>query len=884
MQHETGIVYSLKQLGERFVAFAKTSSSSVQAWEQVDDRIDTFYGATLKIPLHNSDDVFATENYYFIGDESLIRYAGTSDIDIPTYLQAKYPNDNITIDTSRVTLESVYNYVNGLSLHRHGVLIFNGVENAIVNGQSIQQIITNVEIISNRCLELGLIPILYLTPNSNVYSSSSYIALYEAFINNGYIGDKKSIVCVGDGLTAGLPDSWVSTAQNEMTSYHFINRADVGYTMSNVVNNFQQDVIDLSPDVCFFLIGLHDLATNAMASVDSNIASLDAMVTSCIDHNILPVIGLYRPTLRYIRGANPSQPELDVLEAFNSYLEKCIELAERKGIKTIDVFYALRGGYGNIDSAYLSNDTIHFSTLGASVIGRFMVKELKNVFLYGMLGRKRSASVFNTYDIFCKALNKNKLSVSDISSFLSLNGKSYNTQGLSYIVEEVKKSNFSIHSSGVNFYVSFQYNKINKDSTYDNWFHSKDGYLVEKFNQEDAEVRKEGSVSYVSKYGGLNPFKNSGQILAIGLHTLFDKNLWMCEQGGITCAEEALNQKETDGLLPVRRIVVPPEGEPYESLIQPPPFPGRGCPWFAFSDDDEENYKIKALGIKYWFTKNNYDATIVYCTSEQIGEPVFQSLSFGKLNAVNEMSYKFPLYIAGGTTALVQDVYVYTPVTGDLPRPAYGNSYDLSLKNVSLSSCGILRPCKFNGATGSNFRVLSPEGIWRNIFGCSQASAGHQYYSCGVIYDWMTVLQPPNYDIGLTEHSAIPMMNDGRDAVDFRVPISFEKANSGSFLGRVTVVFNMDIDHNEDGIQGYVPNVYCICRRDTPVGEIRIDGRLFLSVPNNYESKKEYYPVNVGLAINSGWTPEEILAREEEDPIKTRIYDRILIPLEGEVI
>ena len=124
-------------------------------------------------------------------------------------------------------------------------------------------------------------------------------------------------------------------------------------------------------------------------------------------------------------------------------------------------------------------------------------------------------------------------------------------------------------------------------------------------------------------------------------------------------------------------------------------------------------------------------------------------------------------------------------------------------------------------------------------------------------------------------------MTDSSDAVDYRVSLGYEEPDkSSAFMGRIIVSFNMSIDHHENGIQGYIPNVYYICRRDMPVGEVEIDGRLFLSAPNNYESKRTYYPVTVGI-VNTGWTSEELLERYEVDNIKTRIYDRILIPLEA---
>ena len=58
MMYETGNVTSLKDLAEAFLTFAQKSNTTTQAWELVDNRLDSFYGATLKIP--KGDD----EGYY----------------------------------------------------------------------------------------------------------------------------------------------------------------------------------------------------------------------------------------------------------------------------------------------------------------------------------------------------------------------------------------------------------------------------------------------------------------------------------------------------------------------------------------------------------------------------------------------------------------------------------------------------------------------------------------------------------------------------------------------------------------------------------------------------------------------------------------------------
>ena len=51
MLTETGGVLSLRELMQKFMDFAQRSDATTQSWELLDNRYDTFYGATFKIPM-----------------------------------------------------------------------------------------------------------------------------------------------------------------------------------------------------------------------------------------------------------------------------------------------------------------------------------------------------------------------------------------------------------------------------------------------------------------------------------------------------------------------------------------------------------------------------------------------------------------------------------------------------------------------------------------------------------------------------------------------------------------------------------------------------------------------------------------------------------------
>ena len=65
MIQESGVVGSLKELGEKFLEFAQKSGTDVQAWEIIDNRLSSFYGATLKVKIPNKT-VDGKDPYFYI--------------------------------------------------------------------------------------------------------------------------------------------------------------------------------------------------------------------------------------------------------------------------------------------------------------------------------------------------------------------------------------------------------------------------------------------------------------------------------------------------------------------------------------------------------------------------------------------------------------------------------------------------------------------------------------------------------------------------------------------------------------------------------------------------------------------------------------------------
>lgn len=418
------------------------------------------------------------------------------------------------------------------------------------------------------------------------------------------------------------------------------------------------------------------------------------------------------------------------------------------------------------------------------------------------------------------------------------------------------------------FYITLQHTNVTP-TTYSEFLNQPYHYNSEMYNRS--------YISSAGPTGGTNPFKNNGALLAVGLHTDFDDELWMCEQSHITCDEETRTQINHSNL--VSNLVSPSRGSYSTNAYVN--FPGTGCPWFTISEKNISDYSVATHGIDYWFTRDEYSATITICIVG-LGTkiPRWQSMSFGLLECINDESFMFPLYVAGGSQGISQELFV-TGLTGSYLSPYTGNMYDLSMDNISLANSYLLAPTKFNGSEISNFRVLTPEGIWRNIFAYKQDSKLIPVPICdGPTREWgYPLLAPVTYTEG---HSTTAFCSDNSHMVDtYRVKSGFDRNVSSSPICNISVVLNKNIDHNETGIQGTLTQSYYTWTRTLPCGEVTIKDKKWLSVPNGWEGRKKYYASYIGLV--SHWENETLLEDAETDRVESSdnifVYN-LLIPLE----
>lgn len=399
------------------------------------------------------------------------------------------------------------------------------------------------------------------------------------------------------------------------------------------------------------------------------------------------------------------------------------------------------------------------------------------------------------------------------------------------------------------------------------------------------------------KYGSTdhpNVFRNSGEFIAISPHTLYDENLWMCEQGGNSCEDITVGNEKpsTLNLMPflVNRYNRHDSGSSGSTFV-PYLFPGSGTPWLTMSNQNKTDFEVSIYGIKYWFVKTDYVGIITYQVFGGEKKPHYQSIAFGMMDGVSEESYMFPLFVAGGNVGIVNDVFIFYYINARCPSYVAGNVYDLDLENIALSNSNLLHPTFFNGATVTNFKVLSPQGAWKYITAHTQAVSIVPYYFCNCgdpcsVYEWGTAINPPvSDDTGLNWHTLFPNMGcTTRNKIDtYTVNERLVPYKYSSPLQKVITCLNTKLAYGENGIIGIIPNVYSSWYRTLPDGEVTIGGHRYLSVPNGWEERLYHYPYHVGEIVNNEWQQSVIRPRYDNrnnNLMNYQFTDKLLIPLE----
>lgn len=398
------------------------------------------------------------------------------------------------------------------------------------------------------------------------------------------------------------------------------------------------------------------------------------------------------------------------------------------------------------------------------------------------------------------------------------------------------------------YYVSFEYRTITS-SSYREFLYNFQDYQSEEFDKTEngyydhnRQMMVERKIA--SKNDAKNPFRVSGEFCAIGLHTSYDHKLWMCEQGGITCKKEADAQIEDLDMLQFYQFWEGAPQKPRDIVV----YPGTGCPWMTIADVDISQYGVSESNpINYYFTKDNMGSTITVrvCDNDFIYPDIWQSVEFGRFTHMEGNVY--PLYVGGGSLPLYPDWWNYFALDH-----IYGQQYNLSMKNPALANSNILHTTKFGKANLSNFRVMTPDGLWKDIYSAYQEYKDIHYFTlAGFVPRWGECVLPHTYDSSLNTGAElvdtvgkVGLLNITKDSD--KINKAYEKYFEKTNLDEITVHLNHNYNDEIYTASGVIPRVYASWSRHLEQGLHSSNGRYWLAIPNGWQDRLWHYKFYYG--------------------------------------
>ncbi|VBB05565.1 Hypothetical protein LUCI_0775 [Lucifera butyrica] len=412
---------------------------------------------------------------------------------------------------------------------------------------------------------------------------------------------------------------------------------------------------------------------------------------------------------------------------------------------------------------------------------------------------------------------------------------------------------------GEHFYIGLMPQAIQKGKTYSDWFLQKQ-VLASRFvwaadglNLPGQAFDAAGQVITIKTYSSASSnvtysfssppdiFTASAQALFFGVFKQYAEGLdWHEQPGGMDFNEIELQ--------PI--YYVSSRNTHTKMKFSPPLFPGTGYP--AISMD----YSGPIEGyIEYWLTKDAHRLIVVVKNREY-----WDMAYLGFLEPYQaKTQYAFPAVVIGGTSGAVmggEDVVLNTGSSITYSTAVSGVRFDYRPSNWALTH-GVPM---FAGAPAderaalSQVRLMLPDGEWQSFANWVQgATVVNNTNSSGTVTGHSFTrseptraakighfLRPACSDLGGTGH----VYRTNKNKLTYQMePLEFVE-DAGSV-------------HN---LFGRAWRVYWPSFRVTQYGEIRIDGKLHLMLPNAWEDRRWYIANGRTNLID----PDSLLAQENE--------------------
>ncbi|MEE2770805.1 MAG: SGNH/GDSL hydrolase family protein [Bacteroidota bacterium] len=176
---------------------------------------------------------------------------------------------------------------------------------------------------------------------------------------NAAISEPPVAVFMGNSITEG----WVKMHPQFFSENKYVGRGISGQTTPQMLIRFQQDVIDLQPEVVVILAGTNDIAGNTGYSSEKMITdNIRSMVVLAQANDIKVVLSSILPVYDY--RWRPGLEPVAKIKSINSWLK---EYASKNGLVYLDYFSKMKDDRDGLPIEY-SEDGVHPTSAGYDVM------------------------------------------------------------------------------------------------------------------------------------------------------------------------------------------------------------------------------------------------------------------------------------------------------------------------------------------------------------------------------------------------------------------------------------------------------------------------------------------------------------------------------------
>ena len=182
------------------------------------------------------------------------------------------------------------------------------------------------------------------------------------------LNDGNRIVLIGDSIT----EFWERYDSIFFSQDNYINRGISGQTTLQILERFQNDVIDLQPKCVIILAGINDIAeNNGPIMLEEIMANIIKMVEKSLKNNIEVLLCSILPTSNFYW--NPKIQPIEKIIQLNKMI-KSYSLSKR--IKYVDYYSEMIDKNLGLDTKY-ADDGVHPNLAGYSKMRSILESYLK---------------------------------------------------------------------------------------------------------------------------------------------------------------------------------------------------------------------------------------------------------------------------------------------------------------------------------------------------------------------------------------------------------------------------------------------------------------------------------------------------------------------------